>query len=85
MDMTLTVDQNGNLELPSAVREALHIVPGDEVAVEIETDQIVLRRIEPAIQKRVGNLLMWTGEIDSSALDTLEVVREERMRNVGGF
>lgn len=83
--MTLTLDQNGKLELPKAIKEALHLESGSQLYAQIEGEKLVLTNAKPAELKRIGKLLMWTGEIDSSLPDALEVMRSERIGQVGGF
>ena len=77
--MTLVLDQNGKLELPEAVRQALHLEPGSRLYAQIEGEKLVLTSTKPAELKRVGKLLMWTGDVDSSLDETLEIVRLERI------
>ncbi len=83
--MTLTLDQNGKLELPKAIKEALHLESGSQLYAQIEGDKLILTGVKTAELKRIGKLLMWTGEIDSSLPDALEVMRSERIGQVGGF
>jgi bifunctional DNA-binding transcriptional regulator/antitoxin component of YhaV-PrlF toxin-antitoxin module len=83
--MTLSLDQNGKLELPKAIREALHLEPGSQLYAQIEGEKLVLTGVKPAELKRVGKILMWTGEVDSSLTTTLETMRSERIEQVGGF
>ncbi|WP_135362854.1 AbrB/MazE/SpoVT family DNA-binding domain-containing protein [Halosimplex halophilum] len=37
------VDEKGRVTIPQSIREALQIDPGEEVAVELEGDRIVIR------------------------------------------
>lgn len=37
------VDEKGRVTIPLAIRESLQIDPGEEVAVELEDDRIVIR------------------------------------------
>ena len=37
------VDEKGRVTIPQAIRESLHIYPGEEVAIELEDDRIVIR------------------------------------------
>lgn len=49
------VDEKGRVTIPQSIREALHIDPGEEVAVELEDGRIV---IHPRIDREdlVGTL-----------------------------
>ena len=84
--MTLLIDQNGKLEIPKSLREALHLEPGSQVEVALDGESIVLTASRPAPElKRVGKLLMWTGEVGSGMNEALEQMREDRTREVSGF
>lgn len=52
--------------IPRAVREALDLRAGDELSYEIEGDQVVLRRYNPAdpFQNPFVNFIEWAGEAD---------------------
>jgi AbrB family looped-hinge helix DNA binding protein len=44
--MTTTLSQKGQIVLPGAVRERLHLQPGDDFEVTVEDDETIsLRRI----------------------------------------
>ena len=84
--MTLLIDQNGKLEIPKQLREALHLEPGSQVQAEQVGETIVLSAAKPTPElKRVGKLLMWTGEVGTEMKDAVEKIRENRTREVGGF
>ena len=60
--------------VPRAVRKALGIGPGDDVAWEIDGDRAVLVRARSAGDGFVGNLDMfteWATEADCKAFDNL--------------
>jgi antitoxin PrlF len=60
--------------IPRAVREALGIVPGDEVAWEIDGDRVFLSRATPTNDPFVGNLAAfteWATEADRKAFADL--------------
>lgn len=42
------IDEKGRVTIPQSIREALHIDPGEEVAVELEDGRIV---IQPSISR----------------------------------
>jgi bifunctional DNA-binding transcriptional regulator/antitoxin component of YhaV-PrlF toxin-antitoxin module len=84
--MTLQIDQNGKLEIPERLRAALHLEPGSEVQIEQVGDTLVLSAEKPVSQlKRVGKILMWTGEVGPEMNDAVEQMREDRAREVSGF
>jgi bifunctional DNA-binding transcriptional regulator/antitoxin component of YhaV-PrlF toxin-antitoxin module len=84
--MTLRIDQNGKLELPESLRAALHLEPGSQVQAELDGESIVLTAAKPVPElKRVGQLLMWTGEVGPGMKDALEEMREDRTRAASGF
>ncbi len=84
--MTLLIDQNGKLEIPEHLRTALHLEPGTEVQVEQVGDTLVLSAEKPVPHlKRVGKILMWTGEVGPEMNDVVERMREDRAREVSGF
>lgn len=37
------IDEKGRVTIPQAIRESLQIEPGEDVAVELEDDRIVIR------------------------------------------
>jgi bifunctional DNA-binding transcriptional regulator/antitoxin component of YhaV-PrlF toxin-antitoxin module len=84
--MTLLIDQNGKLEIPESLRAALHLEPGSEVQIEQVGDTLVLssEKLVPKL-KRVGKILMWTGDVGSEMNDAVEQMREDRAREVSGF
>jgi AbrB family looped-hinge helix DNA binding protein len=54
--MTLLIDQNGKLEIPKSLREALHLEFGSQVKVELDGESIVLTAAKPAQNSNVlGN------------------------------
>ena len=84
--MTLLIDQNGKLEIPKQLREALHLEPGSQVQAEQVGETIVLSASKPAPElKRIGKLLMWTGEVGTEINKAVEKMRENHAREVGGF
>jgi bifunctional DNA-binding transcriptional regulator/antitoxin component of YhaV-PrlF toxin-antitoxin module len=84
--MTLRIDQNGKLEIPESLRVALHLEPGTEVQVEQKGETLILTAAKPApYLKRIGGILMWTGEIGSEMNDVVEKMREDRAQEVSGF
>jgi bifunctional DNA-binding transcriptional regulator/antitoxin component of YhaV-PrlF toxin-antitoxin module len=81
--MTLLIDQNGKLEIPESLRAALHLEPGSEVQIEQKGETLVLSaaKSEPCL-KRVGRILMWTGEVGPEMNDAAQRMREDHAREV---
>lgn len=80
----LTVDRAGRVVIPKALREELNLSPGDNVELECEGEEMILRpvRRRPALEKERGIWVYRTGErMRASVVDeTLKRVRERRSR-----
>ncbi len=50
---TATLSTKGQLVIPTRYRKALHLRPGDKVALDLHGDRLVLTRDEPARAKLV--------------------------------
>lgn len=60
--------------VPRAVRKALGIAPGDDVAWQIEGDRVILSRVEEASDPFLNNFSTfteWSSEADCEAFDNL--------------
>lgn len=58
--------------IPRAIRLALGLKPGDEVAWEIDGDQVIMTRARPKADPFVGNFdsfTEWASEADCAAFD----------------
>jgi antitoxin PrlF len=51
--------------IPRAVRKALGIKPGDEIAYEIEGDRVVIRRVGDPFDRPFAAFTEWSDECDS--------------------
>jgi antitoxin PrlF len=51
--------------IPRAVRLALGIKPGDEIAYEIDGDRVILRRVGDPFDKPFASFTEWSDELDS--------------------
>ncbi|MEA3045372.1 MAG: hypothetical protein QOH47_3210 [Sphingomonadales bacterium] len=51
--------------IPRAVRLALGVKPGDEIAYEIEGDRVVMRRVGDPFDKPFANFSEWGDDLDS--------------------
>lgn len=69
------VDEKGRVTIPQAIRESLHIEPGEEVAVELVDGRIVIRpRIsrEQFAEKLRGSINAESRAEDAEPIDPLE-------------
>lgn len=56
--------------IPQAVRRALGVKPGDDIAYEIEGDRVVIRRAGDPFDRPFASFTEWADELDS-VYDTL--------------
>jgi antitoxin PrlF len=52
--------------IPRAVRLALGVKPGDEIAYEIDGDRVILRRADDPFDKPFASFTEWADELDSA-------------------
>lgn len=64
MSATVNLDKAGRIVLPKALRDALHLSPGDTLDLTLEDEQVTLRprRVVPPLQKERGVWVLRTGE-----------------------
>jgi len=85
--MTLTIDAAGRVVIPKPLRDKLGLHAGSTLEVEETAEGVTLK---PADRKeslaRVGNLLVYTGEIpvDFDIVRAIEEEREARDRKIRG-
>ena len=88
MTAKLTMDRAGRVAIPKMLREELELGPGDNLELECEGEQIVLRplRRRPALEKERGVWVYRTGERlrASEAQETLKRIRVRRGRRLLG-
>jgi len=74
--------------LPKALRDELHLSPGDTLDIRVQGEQMTLspRRATPPLQKERGVWVFRTGEPLTTAetLKTLHDIRECRARRAAG-
>ena len=76
--MDATVGERGQITLPKAVREALGLVKGTQLVVELEGSRIILRKnVADAVSKLRGRFKLPAG------VTTDDVMRELRGRAPG--
>lgn len=88
MTTRLTLDKAGRVVIPKALREELHLDPGDALELESAGEQITLRPVRGTgpLTKERGVWVFHTGQpLPSSATDDmLQRIREERdVANLG--
>ena len=88
MNARVILDKAGRLVLPKALRDELHLSPGDALDLTLEGEQVTLRprRAASPLQKERGVWVFRTGE-PLSAEETraaLHNIRERRRRRNTG-
>lgn len=82
MSATVNIDKAGRIVLPKALRDSLHLTPGDTLELTVEDEQVTLRprRAVPPLQKERGVWVFRTGEMLTAgqARDTLHAIRRQR-------
>ena len=84
----VTLDQAGRVVLPKALRDELHLSPGDILDLTVKGDEVTLRprRSATPLQKERGVWVFRTGEplTADETEETLRKIRTQRQRhNVG--
>jgi antitoxin PrlF len=51
--------------IPRAVRRALGVKPGDEIAYEIEGDHVLIRRADDPFDAPFASFTEWSDDLDS--------------------
>jgi AbrB family looped-hinge helix DNA binding protein len=88
MNIRLVIDKAGRVVIPKALREALHLGPGDALEMESAGEQITLRPVRGTgpLTKEHGVWVFYTGQplLASNTDETLQQIREERdLANLG--
>ena len=88
MNAKVTLDQAGRLVLPKALRDELHLSPGDTLDLTVRGDEVTLRprRAATPLQKERGIWVFRTGKPLSEAetQETLRSIRARRHRHNAG-
>ena len=88
MNATLTLDKAGRVVIPKALRDALRLEAGDELALSAEGDSFTLRPIRVAARLK-GNHGIWVfgGKESITAAETdavMSEIREQRAKTSRG-
>ena len=80
----LTVDKAGRIVLPKPVRDKMRLGAGDELQLESEGEQIVLRPVRPkATLWKEHGIWVYQGEsTEVSIPELIDAEREKRLRSV---
>lgn len=80
--MKLTIDKAGRVVLPKPVRDKMRLTAGDELQLQSEGEQIVLRPVRPkATLKKEQGIWVYQGEsTDASIPELIEAERDKRLR-----
>jgi len=88
MNAKVTLDQAGRVVLPKALRDELHLSPGDTLDLTVQGDEVTLRprRAATPLQKERGIWVFRTGKPLSQAetQETLQNIRTQRHRQNAG-
>jgi len=81
--MKAVMDKQGRIRLPQALKEQLGILPGDEIRLEEQNGDWVLKAPKGSggLQWK-GNLLVHEGASAASAENILKELREERLEDL---
>ncbi len=88
MSALITIDKAGRVVIPKAMREKLHLEPGDSLEMERDGDQITLRPVRGTgpLTREHGVWVFRSGQTlpVSSTDEMLQLIREERdLANIG--
>ena len=86
MTTKLSLDKAGRVLIPKALRQELHLGPGDTLQLESEGEQITLRPMRTkALVKKERGVWVYQGESsNASVADVIDREREKRLREFMG-
>ena len=89
MNATVNLDKACRVVLPKALRDELHLAPGDSLDLTVEGEQVTLRprRTTPPLQKERGVWVFRVGEPLTAAETRTAIrnIRERRWRRKAGI
>jgi len=88
MTSNVTLDRAGRVVLPKALRDELHLSPGDTLDITVKGDEVTLRpkRGATPLQKERGVRVFRTGDplTAGATEETLRNIRSQRHRQNAG-
>jgi AbrB family looped-hinge helix DNA binding protein len=88
MGSQVTLDRAGRVVLPKALRDEMHLSPGDTLDLTVKGDEVTLRprRGAAPLQKERGVWVFRTGKplTADEAAETLRGIRAQRQRRNAG-
>jgi len=83
--MKTTLDRFGRLVVPKEIRDRLGLKPGDEVEIEEQGNEAVLKPVEHEAPLKVQEgVLVFTGATTGDLTGVVNAHRQERLRHVSG-
>jgi AbrB family looped-hinge helix DNA binding protein len=81
MKAKVSLDKAGRVVLPKALRDEMHLAPGDDLLVESDGERIVLRPVCPqAALKKEHGVWVYQGEPSEASIpDLIDRQREKRI------
>ena len=82
MTVKITLDKAGRVVLPKALRQQMHLAPGDTLQLDSEGERITLCPVRPqAVLKKEHGVWVYQGQpTDVSIPDLIDREREKRLR-----
>ena len=82
----LTLDRAGRVLIPKALRQQLHLGPGDSLQLDSEGEHITLRPVRPHAQlKKEHGVWVYQGEPTRASIsDLIDRGRDKRTRQLMG-
>jgi AbrB family looped-hinge helix DNA binding protein len=85
MKKILSVDQAGRLVLPKQLRDQFGLHPGSQLELAIGSDHVELKPVEAtASLRRKKNLWVHYGRAQTSLIQAVASLRDERLHAIGG-
>lgn len=86
--MSITIDRAGRLVIPKSIRDEMNLVPGSELEIDTNGDEIRLRvaGVAPRLIRKEGVLVFdgGGGECDIDIADFINKEREKRALALAG-
>jgi AbrB family looped-hinge helix DNA binding protein len=78
---TITIDKTGRVVIPKEIREEFHLEPGDQLAVETDSERVTLRPIHRGSPlRKEGGVWVFAGGKRLSLEDANRLVGDARNR-----